>query len=180
VAVTGAEVALGDPLARVADALRAEGGLLADVVRAPVRGVAGPGLVAGGGPRAAGRAAEYAALVEAMYEGYLAHYDVPRVLDTSDRDLALLAGDRLYALGLGWLVELGDLEAVIELADTISLAAGARARGLAGLAEAVWAAGAVAVGFGATAAHRAAKLAAREGIEGAEGLLRASARRPPA
>ncbi|TMK38468.1 MAG: hypothetical protein E6G56_14525 [Actinobacteria bacterium] len=170
--------ALGDPLARVAQALRAEGGLLANAVRTPARGVAGPGLVAGGGPRASGRGPEYAALVEAMYEGYLAHYDVPRLLDTADRDLALLAGDRLYAMGLGWLVELSDLEAVIELAETISLAASARARGLVELAEAAWAAGAVAVGFGATAEHRAAKQAAREGNAGAESLLRAAARRP--
>ena len=46
-----------------------------------------------------------------------------------DPDLALLAGDRLYALGLARLAELGDLEAVAELADVISLAAQAQAEG---------------------------------------------------
>ena len=39
-----------------------------------------------------------------------------------DPDLALLAGDRLYALGLERLAALGDLEAVAELADVIALA----------------------------------------------------------
>ena len=46
-----------------------------------------------------------------------------------DPDLALLAGDRLYALGLARLAELGDLEAVAVLADVISRAAQAHAEG---------------------------------------------------
>ena len=41
----------------------------------------------------------------------------------ADRDLALLAGDYLYALGLERLAALGDLDAVRELSDLISLAA---------------------------------------------------------
>ena len=65
-----------------------------------------------------------------------------------DPDLALLAGDRLYALGLARLAELGDLDAVAELADVISLAAQAHAEGDAERAAAVWAAGAAAVGHG--------------------------------
>ena len=44
-------------------------------------------------------------------------------------DLALLAGDRLYALGLARLAQLGDVEAVSELADVIALCAQARAEG---------------------------------------------------
>ena len=40
-----------------------------------------------------------------------------------DADLRLLAGDALYALGLSRLAEAGDLEAVAELADLISLSA---------------------------------------------------------
>ena len=51
------------------------------------------------------------------------HYAVGRVIDGADADLALLAGDYLYALGLGRLAALGDLEAVRELSDLISLAA---------------------------------------------------------
>ena len=69
----------------------------------------------------------YEELVEAIYEGYLQHYGEGRVLPPDDPDLALLAGDRLYALGLARLAELGDLEAVDVLAGVISRArAGAR------------------------------------------------------
>ena len=46
-------------------------------------------------------------------------------------DLALLAGDHLYALGLERLAGLGDLEAVRELADLISLCAVLHADGAA-------------------------------------------------
>ncbi len=46
-----------------------------------------------------------------------------------DPDLALLAGDRLYALGLERLAALGDLDAVAELADVIALCAQAHAEG---------------------------------------------------
>ena len=92
-----------------------------------------------------------------------------------DPDLALLAGDRLYALGLARLAELGDLDAVAELADVISLAAQAQAEGDAERAEAVWAAG-----RGRRRARRrpeleAAKAAARAGEPGAAGALRAAA-----
>ena len=41
----------------------------------------------------------------------------------ADADLRLLAGDYLYALGLERLAALGDLEAVRELSDLISLSA---------------------------------------------------------
>ena len=44
-----------------------------------------------------------------------------------EADLGLLAGDQLYAIGLARLVELGDTEAVGELADTITLSALAQA-----------------------------------------------------
>ena len=71
-----------------------------------------------------------------------------------DPDLALLAGDRLYALGLARLAELGDLDAVAELADVISLAAQAHAEGDAERAEAMWAAGAAAVGHGSGSGAR--------------------------
>ena len=70
-----------------------------------------------------------AELVEAIYEGYLQHYGDGRVLRPDDPDLALLAGDRLYALGLARLAELGDLEAVDVLAGVISRAAQAHAEG---------------------------------------------------
>jgi hypothetical protein len=81
------------------------------------------GPLVAAGPRAAEAPGEYSFLVEAIREGYLLHYEQPRLLDGADDDLALLAGDYLYALGLERLAARGDLEAVAELADLISLSA---------------------------------------------------------
>jgi hypothetical protein len=66
---------------------------------------------------------EYALLVESILEGYLLHYDRGRILAAPDSDLRLLAGDYLYAFGLERLGRIGDLEAVDELSDLISLCA---------------------------------------------------------
>jgi hypothetical protein len=74
-----------------------------------------------------------------------------------EADLGLLAGDQLYAIGLARLVELGDTLAVAELADTITLSALAQGAGDPALADAVWAAGARAVGWGSSDAHERAK-----------------------
>jgi hypothetical protein len=63
---------------------------------------------------------EYASVVEAVREGYLLHYGESRLLAGHDQDLALLAGDYLYALGIERLARLGDTEAVLALADLIS------------------------------------------------------------
>jgi hypothetical protein len=78
------------------------------------------GLAAAAGPRAAGAPAEYALVVEAVREGYLLHYGEPRLLAGHDADLALLAGDFLYALGIERLAALGDGDAILVLADLIS------------------------------------------------------------
>jgi hypothetical protein len=78
------------------------------------------GLLVAAGPRAAADPAEYAFVVEAVREGYLLHYAAPRLLAGHDPDLALLAGDYLYALGIERLAALGDTEAVHRLADLIS------------------------------------------------------------
>lgn len=77
-------------------------------------------------------------VLEAVYEGYLLHYDSPRLFSGMDADLRLLAGDALYALGLSRLAELGDLPAVAELAGLISGSARAHAEGAAAAAEALW------------------------------------------
>ena len=87
------------------------------------------GLLAAAGPRAAEAPGEYALLIETVREGYLLHYGRPRVVVGADADLALLAGDYLYALGLERLAALGDLEAVRELSDLISLSAQLHAEG---------------------------------------------------
>lgn len=68
-------------------------------------------------------AGEYALVIEAVREGYLLHYAEPRLLTGHDPDLALLAGDYLYALGIERLAALGDTEAVHRLADLISTCA---------------------------------------------------------
>jgi hypothetical protein len=163
-------------LERLAGELREDGGLLAATVAEP-GGEAPHGAAVAAGPRTQARGEDYALLVEAIYEGYLQHYGDGRVLRPDDPDLALLAGDRLYALGLARLAELGDLEAVAELADVISLAAQAQAEGHPDRAAAAWTAGAAAVGHGGTPEHAAAKVAARGGGEAATGALGAAARR---
>jgi hypothetical protein len=78
------------------------------------------GPLAAAGPRAATAPAEYSLVVESVREGYLLHYGGPRLLAGHDADLALLAGDYLYALGIERLAALGDAEAIRELADLIS------------------------------------------------------------
>jgi len=77
-------------------------------------------------------------VLEAVYEGYLLHYGEARAFTGMDRDLRLLAGDALYALGLARLAETGDLEAVAVLSDLISATAQAQAEGRAADAEALW------------------------------------------
>lgn len=64
-----------------------------------------------------------APVLEAVREGYLLHYGQPRLLADHDSDLALLAGDYLYALGIARLAASGDTEAVHLLADLISTCA---------------------------------------------------------
>ena len=149
-------------LARLAELLREQGGLMATLVAADIPESSlddspDPAQRAGAGPRAGHAREEYELLMEAIYEGYLLHYGAGRVVCAAEADLGLLAGDRLYALGLARLVALGDTEAVAELADTITLAALAQAAEEPELAQAVWEAGARAVGWGASAAHTHAK-----------------------
>lgn len=78
-------------------------------------------------------------VVEAVREGFELHYGEPRAFTGMDADLRLLAGDALYALGLARLAERGDLEAVAELADLITLSAQAQAEGRPDDTEAHWA-----------------------------------------
>src|SRR4051812_8700046 len=76
--------------------------------------------------------------LEAVYEGFLLHYGTPRAFAGMDADLRLLAGDTLYALGLDRLARGGDVEAVAELGDLISLCAQAQAEGRPERAEPLW------------------------------------------
>jgi hypothetical protein len=68
-------------------------------------------------------AGERSWVVEAVREGYLLHYARSRLLEGHDDDLALLAGDYLYALGIERLAAESDTDAVLVLADLISASA---------------------------------------------------------
>jgi hypothetical protein len=157
--------------------LAADGGLLAEalVPRVPADG-GGPAAQVATGPRAAADPAAYALVVDAIREGYLLHYGTARVVATDDADLALLAGDRLYALGLERLAALGDLDAVDALAGVIALSAQAHATGDRDLAEAVWEAGVAQVGWGDAAALQEARSRAHSGDPSAASALRSAAR----
>ncbi len=119
------------------------------------------GLLAAAGPRAAADPGEYTLVVEAVREGYLLHYGESRLLAGHDADLALLAGDYLYALGIKRLAALGDTAAVRELADLISLAAQLHAEARSDAVPELWQAAATAIGDGGGEAHEAAKRALR-------------------
>ena len=96
------------------------------------------GALAAAGPRTAANPGEYALVVEAVYEGYLLHYGEPRLLAGHDPDLALLAGDYLYALGLDRLAALGDDLAVSILSDLIGRCARLHAEGEAARVAGLW------------------------------------------
>jgi hypothetical protein len=161
-------------LEALAERLRADGTIAADVLTDPTEApTLGP--LAAAGPRAAQDPAAYSFVIESVREGYLLHHGSPRLLAQADPDLALLAGDYLYALGISRLAALSDPPAVVELGDLISISAQAHAEHRPEVAEALWLAIALAVGCGATEAVREAKEAAREGRADAESLLRGAA-----
>ena len=176
-----------DGAAALAAELRAQDGTAASVLRDDDAGATawadadqpGPAQIAAAGPRARGRELEYELLIEMIHEGSRLHYGQPRVVDDRDSDLALLLGDQLYAMGLSRLTELGDLEAVAELADLISLLAQTEIESdQDGLTQALWDASATAVGWGASDEHETAKDLARAGDpEARMALERASQRR---
>jgi hypothetical protein len=176
--------AMEDPaeaLNALAIQLRDEGSVISPHVVDPGEASAALGLLAAAGPRTAGAPFEYAVLVESIREGYLLHYSKPRLVNGADDDLALLAGDYIYACGLERLAALGDLEAVRELSDLISLAAQLHAANrTSNYAEegsrALWLASVTAVAAGPGPAHGEAKSAVRRGEPGAATALWESAR----
>ena len=85
--------------------------------------------------------------LETIYEGYLVHYGESRLFSPPDDDAALLLGDYLYAHGLVRVAETGNVAAVADLAELISLCAQARAEGRDG-DGAAWAATAARLGQG--------------------------------
>jgi hypothetical protein len=101
--------------------------------------------------------AGHAVGLETIYEGYLVHYGRSRLFAPPDRDTALLLGDYLYAHGLVHVAGTGDVAAVADLAELISLCAQSRAEGRDG-DGAAWAATSATLGAG--------------GLEGARSALR--------
>jgi hypothetical protein len=167
-------------LDRLTVLVREEGGLLADALHDDaVRRADGAtpyGDAIASAPRADGHNPDLPLVIEAVREAYLLHYGEPRLMSREDDDLALLAGDRLYALGLELLAAAGDLDAVRALSDLIALSAQAQAAADPALADAVWAAGCAELGWGTTAGLAAAKDAARAGETDAAQRLWAAAR----
>jgi hypothetical protein len=134
-----------DALTRLAARLReADSPVAAYVVETRKRPVFG--LLAAIGPRSAEAPGEYAFVVEAVREGYLLHYGEPRLLSGHDDDLALLAGDYLYALGIERLAALGDAQAVGVLADLIGRCAQLHTEGRLEEVPGLWRAAALAIG----------------------------------
>lgn len=91
--------------------------------------------------------------IETIYEGYLVHYGRSRLFAPSDDEAALLLGDYLYAQGLVSIAATGDVAAVADLAELISLCAQARAEGRDG-DGATWAATTALLGHGSLDAAR--------------------------
>ena len=126
-----------EALVALGERVRSEGEPLASAVQtAEVEPAFG--LLASSGPRNSAFAGEYAFVVEAVREGYLCHYGNPRILTGGDDDLALLAGDLFYAIGINGLAALDDPESVGILSDLIRVAAGLRAEARAEAAEQLW------------------------------------------
>jgi hypothetical protein len=93
--------------------------------------------------------------LETIYEGYLVHYGLPRLFAPTDSDTALLLGDYLYAHGLVRIADFGEVAAVADLSELISLCSQLRAED-AGGDGALWAATAVLLGTGTLDEPRAA------------------------
>jgi len=85
--------------------------------------------------------------LETIYEGYLVHYGTPRLFAPADQDTALLLGDYLYAHGLVRIAACGDVNAVADLSELISLSSQLRAEAAAGDGP-LWAATAALLGAG--------------------------------
>ena len=180
---SAADVAPEQALTLLTEQLRVENSVISPHVQVSGE-IPALGLMAAAAPRTSRARGEYALLVEAIREGYLLHYGRPRVVVGADEDLELLAGDYLYALGLRRLATLGDLEAVRELSDMISLLAqlhaGAPQEGagngqLEYTARALWLASVTAVAAGPSPAHEQAKAALRSGHPNAAAALLADA-----
>jgi hypothetical protein len=150
----------------LAEELSQEGLLIGGLVRRPTSARAPLAELLTAGPHTSAQGALYGRVIECVHEGYLLHYGTPRLLEPTDPDLALLAGDYLYAKGIGLLASIGDLDAVAVLADLISASAELHAATPADAAPrlgALWLASTVAIAAGPLADDRDAVARLRAG-----------------
>jgi len=139
--------------------------LLAARLRAEPLSTAGPGFAelfsAACASQVVTGAAHYHLAIEFIYEGYLLHYGASRILEPGTAELDLLAGDYMYARGLGSIAHLGDLDCIRMLADLVSICSFTHCEKLdPGAALAAWSATVLAL-----AAHAIGKQSA-SGLEG--------------
>ena len=109
-----------DALDALAEQLRDEGSVISPHVVEPGATRPSLGLLAAAGPRARGAPASTRSSSRRSARATSSTTASRGCVAGADPDLALLAGDYLYALGLERLAALGDLEAVRELSDLIS------------------------------------------------------------
>jgi hypothetical protein len=155
-----------EAISRLVDRAASEGPPLA--VRHQIDDRPAFGLLASAGPRTSDRSGTYAFVVEAVREGYLCHYDTPRVLEKPDPDLALLAGDLFYAIGISTLAELGDEQSVGLLSDLIVVSAELRSGARREAAEIFWVARVSALACGSDTEHERLTEALVDRQEGSE------------
>jgi hypothetical protein len=116
----------------------------------------------------------FAVGLETIYEGYLVHYGTPRLFAPADPDAALLLGDYLYAHGLVRIADAGDVAAVSDLSELISLCSQLRAENAEG-DGALWAATAALLGSGAALDEARSALRLRGDASALEAAARSAA-----
>jgi hypothetical protein len=112
--------------------------------------------------------------LETIYEGYLVHYGAPRLFAPPDDDTGLLLGDYLYAHGLLRISSAGDVAAVSDLSELISLCGQLRAEDAQGDGP-LWAATAALLGGGGSLDAPRASLRLRRDARPLEAAARAAA-----
>jgi hypothetical protein len=126
--VTGGALVLTQTLQAIAAEVADDSSLLAvSLRRQPAAAGAGYSdlyTAAGGGDAEAYRFA-----LEYIFEGYLLHYGESRLLEPQSSDLLLLAGDYMYARGLGRLAALEDTFCIMMLARLVELCSSSIAKG---------------------------------------------------